>query len=134
MPKGRRQKNIALILARQFAGTLAMPMFIADGEGRVVFYNEPAEQLLGRTFAEAGEISAKDWTEMLAPESLEGRPLPFEERPTGIAFLEQKPAHERFRITAFDGRKLEISVTTLPLFARKDEFLGVVAIFWEHDG
>ena len=45
MTSARRQKNIALILARQFAGTLAMPMFIADGEGRVVFYNEPAGRL-----------------------------------------------------------------------------------------
>ena len=133
MLKGGRQKNIALILARQFAGTLAMPMFIADGEGRVVFYNEPAEQILGRTFAEAGEITARDWTEMLRPESLEGKPLAFEERPTGIAFLEQRPAHDSFRITTFDGRKLEISVTTLPLFAREDEFLGVVALFWEHE-
>ena len=128
---GRRQKNLALILARQFAATLAMPMFVADAEGRLVFYNEPAEQLIGRTFAEMGEISAREWTTLLSPETLEGSPFEFEARPTGIALLERRPAHDRFRITGFDGRSRVISVTTLPLFARADEFLGVVAIFWE---
>jgi PAS domain-containing protein len=129
--EGGRQKNLALILARQFAATLAMPMFVVDADGRLVFYNESAEQLLGRTFAEMGEISAREWTAMLSPATLEGKPLGFEDRPTGIAFLQRRPAHDRFRITGFDGRDRVISVTTLPLFAREDEFLGLVAIFWE---
>jgi PAS domain-containing protein len=128
---GRRQKNLALILARQFAATLAMPMFVADADGRLVFYNEPAEQLIGRTFAETGEITAREWTSLLRPETLDGRQLDFEARPTGIALLQQRPAHDQFQITGFDGRHRLISVTTLPLFARPDEFLGIVAILWE---
>jgi PAS domain-containing protein len=129
--EGGRSKNLALILARQFAATLAMPMFVADAEGRLVFYNEPAEQLLGRTFAETGEISAREWLGLLSPESLDGAALEFEARPTGIALLERRPAHDVFRITGFDGRTRVISATTVPLFARADEFLGLVAIFWE---
>jgi PAS domain-containing protein len=128
---GGRQKNLALILARQLAGSLAMPMFVVGPDGRLVFYNEPAEQLIGRTFAEVGEISAREWTSLLAPETIDGEPFAFEERPTGIAFLERRPAHDHFRITGFDGRKREISATTLPLFAHEDEFLGVLAVFWE---
>jgi PAS domain-containing protein len=129
--EGGRQKNLALILARQFAATLAMPMFVADADGRLVFYNESAEQLLGRTFAETGEISAREWTTMLGPETLEGEPFEFEARPTGITIIQRRPAHDRFRVTGFDGRRRVISVTTLPLFAREDEFLGMVSIFWE---
>ena len=129
--EGGRQKNLALILARQFAGMLAMPMFVADADGRLVFYNESAERLLGRTFAETGEVSAREWTTMLQPRTLEGEPFEFESRPTGIAFLQRRPAHDRFRITGFDGRQRVIAATTLPLFARDDEFLGLVAIFWE---
>ncbi len=128
---GRHQKNLALILARQFAQTLAMPMFVVDGDGRLVFYNEPAELLIGRTFAEMGEISAREWTELLSPETLDGSAFESEARPTGIAFIERRPANDSFRITGFDGRRRVISATTLPLFAREDEFLGVVAIFWE---
>jgi PAS domain-containing protein len=131
---GGRQKNLALILARQFAATLAMPMFVVDADGRLVFYNEPAEELIGQTFAEMGEISARQWTSLLSPETLDGEPIGFEQRPTGIAFLERRPAHDRFAITGFDGRRRDISATTLPLFTAEDQFLGVVAIFWEHPG
>jgi PAS domain-containing protein len=46
------QKNLALILARELASKLATAMFIADAEGDVVFYNEPAEEILSRTSAE----------------------------------------------------------------------------------
>ena len=62
-----------------------------------------------------GEISAREWTTLLSPETLEGTPFEFEARPTGIALLERRPAHDRFRITGFDGRPRVISVTTLPL-------------------
>jgi PAS domain S-box-containing protein len=130
---GGRQKNLALILARQLAGTLAMPMLVVDADGRLVFYNESAEQLVGRTFAETGEITAREWLELLSPETLEGKPLAFEARPSGIALLERRPAHDSFRITGFDGRSRVISATTVPLFTREDEVLGVVAIFWEQD-
>ena len=41
------QKAIELILMRQLASSLAMPIFLVDPSGNLVFYNEPAEQLLG---------------------------------------------------------------------------------------
>jgi len=125
-------KNLALILARQLASTLALPMFVVDGDGRLVFFNEPAEQLLGRSFAETGEMRAREWTSLFAPETLDGRPLSYEELPSGIAQLERRPAHARLRITTFDGHVHEISTTTLPLFVREDEFLGAMTVFWEH--
>ena len=56
----RRQKNLILILAREFASKLATATFIADADGNLVFYNEATEDLLGRTFAEAGEMSAAE--------------------------------------------------------------------------
>jgi PAS domain S-box-containing protein len=108
-----------------------MPMFLADADGRLVFYNEPAEEILGRTFAEVGEISQREWSDLLAPEREDGTPLSYEERPSGIAFVEQRPVHMTFGITALDGRKVRISATAMPLFARQEEFLGILTIFWE---
>src|SRR4029079_13832184 len=51
---GRRQKNLALILARQFAATLAMPMFVADAEGRLVFFHKPAGRAVARPIPGSG--------------------------------------------------------------------------------
>jgi PAS domain-containing protein len=128
---GRRQKNLVLILAREFASKLATPMFIADAAGDLVFYNEPAEVVLGRSFAEAGELRAAEWQSVFTVEHIDGRPMALDENPAGIALREQRPAHQSLRIVALDGTRRTLSVTAFPLFAHAGEFVGMVAIFWE---
>jgi PAS domain-containing protein len=130
----RRQKNLVLILAREFASKLATPMQISDAEGTLVYFNEPAEEVLGFTFSEAGEMPAAEWEAMFATEHLDGRPMPLEEMPGGIAFTERRPAHGSFRIVGQDGIRRTISVTAFPLFAHTAEFVGIVTIFWQEDG
>jgi PAS domain-containing protein len=127
----RRQKNLVLILAREFASQLATATFVIDAKGKLVYYNEPAEEILGQSFAEVGEIWADHWTDLFEVEYLDGRRMPLEEMPGGIAFFERKPVHGDVRITALDGVKREISVTAFPLLAREAELVGVVTIFWE---
>ena len=39
-----RQKSLVLILAREFASNLATPIYIADADERLVYFNEPAER------------------------------------------------------------------------------------------
>jgi PAS domain-containing protein len=126
-----RGKDVVLILTRELATNLATAMFVTDADGHLVFYNEPAERILGRPFAAAGEIAADEWQTLFSVETLEGQPLPLAEMPSGIAFLERRPAHGTLRITGLDGTKHELSVTAFPLFKRGREFLGMVAIFWE---
>jgi PAS domain-containing protein len=130
----RRQKNLVLILAREFASQLATATFVIDEKGKLVFYNEPAEAILGQSFAEVGEIWADQWTDLYEIEDLDGARLPLERMPGGIAFFERKPAHGDVRITALDGVKREISVTAFPLLGRDDDLVGVVTIFWEKSG
>ena len=128
---GRRQKNLVLILAREFASKLAEPMLVTDAEGNLVFYNEPAEDVLGRSFSEAGELSADRWATSFRAESVDGAPMPLEQMPAGIALVERRPATGVVRFTGLDGVTRTISVTGIPLFAHRDEFVGAVAIFWE---
>jgi PAS domain-containing protein len=129
--QGRRQKNLVLILAREFASQLATPMFVTDASGDLVFYNEPAEMILGRTFSEAGELNAQEWQDLFKVEHVDGSPMPLAEMPGGVALLERREAHASFRLTGFDGVQRTISATAFPLFARETELVGVVAIFWE---
>jgi PAS domain-containing protein len=131
---GAPQKNLVLILARQFASKLATPMFVSDAEGNLVFFNEPAETVLGRTFAEAGEMRADAWASLFHVEDLDGNPIPLEAMPAGVAFVRREPAHGIIRIVGLDGVRRTISVTGVPLFAHREEFVGVVALFWELDG
>jgi PAS domain-containing protein len=126
----QRHKHLVLILAREFASNLATPTLIADADGRLVFYNEAAESVIGRPFAESGEVPLDEWTASFSPRTPDSEPIPAEERPARIALDQRRPAHERFRITSTDGIDRDVAVTAFPLFAHADEFVGIVAIFW----
>jgi len=127
----RRQKSLVLILAREFAANLAMPVYVADAEGTLVYFNEAAEEIAGGSFAETGELPMAQWALRLAPESLDGRPLSRPEMPGGIAYAERRPVHGKMRITGLDGKRRTIEATVFPLFGSSKDFHGVMGIFWE---
>ena len=52
---------IQIILMKQLAGYLSVPLFLVGPNGDLLFYNEPAEAILGRRFDETGAMSAKEW-------------------------------------------------------------------------
>ena len=127
---GTQQKQLLLILAREFTSNLSTPSLIADAEGTLVFYNEAAEAVVGSRFSETGEMPLAEWLEPFEPRETDSTPLPAERRPTHIALVERRPAHERYLITSTDGVEREIEVSAFPLYAHTDEFVGIVAIFW----
>lgn len=127
----RRQKSLVLILAREFASNLATPIYIADEEETLVYFNEPAEEIAGRSFAETGEMPLREWVEMLAPRAADGQLLKREEMPGGIAYSERRPAHGTLRMTGLDGLEREVATTAFPLFGPDEEFHGIMGIFWE---
>ena len=61
---------IQIILARQLAGYLSVPVFLVDQKGNLLFYNEPAEAILGRRFEETGAMPAEVWSTTLLPKML----------------------------------------------------------------
>jgi PAS domain-containing protein len=129
------EHNLVLILARGLASSIATPMFLVDPEGTLVYFNEPAEGILGQSYAEAGELSSDEWGTMFYPEDPEtGEKIPREALPLMIALAERRPAHLSMVITGQDGVRRAIALTAFPLFARTDEFVGAVAIFWEESG
>lgn len=126
------QKPIELILSRHLAGNLAMPVFLVDADGTLVFYNEPAERVLGKRFEETGEMPATEWASEWSPERDDGTPIPAEELPLTVAVREARPAHGSFVIRSLDGRRHHIEVTAIPLVRAGDQIVGAAAFFWEH--
>ena len=125
------QREIEVILTRQLASYLTMPIFIVDPDGTLVFYNEPAEAVLGNRFDETGEMPASEWTTVYAASDGEDRPLPPEELPLMIALRQHRPAHGILTIRARDHVRRRIEVTAFPLAGQGGRQLGAVAIFWE---
>ena len=71
-------KPIQIILARQLASSLDMPILLVDTAGRLIYYNESAEVILGLHFDETGEMSAEEWSNLFAAEDDARNPIPAE--------------------------------------------------------
>jgi len=124
-------KSLPLILARELASNLATPMFLLDAAGMLVFYNDAAAMLLGKSFAELGEIPSGEFGEALQLTSPDGEPIRRSGSPAGVAFFERRPAHETLMATGYNGVRRLFEATAYPLLGAAGEMHGVVAVFWE---
>lgn len=125
------QQEIEVILARHLAEHLAMPIFLVNPDGDLLFYNEPAEAILGFHYDETGPMPANEWATVFQPVDPEGQPMKPEDLPLVIAITHRYPAHKNFWIKGMDGTLRQIEVTAFPLIGQADRFLGAIAIFWE---
>lgn len=124
--------EIEIILSRQLADCLSVPVFIVDPEGTLIFYNEPAEKVLGQRFQDTGEMKVGDWGNDFHPHDKKGNPIPPEDLPLVQTLHSHRPAHKTFRIKNFEGKAFKISVTSIPIVGRSKEFSGALAIFWDN--
>ena len=124
-------KSLPLILARELAANLATPMFLMDPGGMLVFYNDAAAMLLGKPFAELGEIPSGEFGAVLEVSTPEGERIRRSETPSGIAYYKHRPAHQTVMATAFNGVRRKYEATAYPLLGETGEMHGVVAVFWE---
>jgi PAS domain-containing protein len=127
----RKQPHLVLIVARSFATKLATPTLITDAKGDLVYFNDAAGELIGRSYLDIGQLPVTRWQELFEPRTLDEQPLTPQQTPSGIALLEQQPVHGSFAFRALDGREHDITVTAFPLFSHPDEVVGVMSIFWE---
>jgi PAS domain-containing protein len=126
------QYPVELILVRHLASRLAIPVFVVDATGDLVFFNEPAEGVLGRRYDEIRIMGLAEWTTAFVP-SAGGHRLDPDDLPLVIALRQSIPAHRRFDIVGADGFTRSIEVTAFPILAPSDRLIGAVAMFWQTD-
>ena len=130
-----QQQPVEMILARQLTGYLSVPVLLVDTAGTVIFYNEPAERILGVRFEETGRIDREEADRLVEltddPSATPGDAG----RPLGIALEERRPAYaQRWMLRRSDRVRLQIEVTAFPLIGQEGKLLGAVAMFWERPG
>ena len=132
MERAGREPNLVLISAKSFAAQLATAVFLVDAEGTVIYFNEAAERLLGQRFIEGAGMAAEEWARRYRPRDAEGNTVPLESLPLGVTLLKRTSAHGTLTIVGVDAVDRRIEVAALPLFAHTDDFVGAIALFWEH--
>jgi PAS domain S-box-containing protein len=125
--------EVEMILMRQLASYLTLPIFLVDADGNLVFFNEAAEPHLGRRFEEAGEMPLSELGTIFEIAREDGSPFPADEFPLAVALQQKRPTHEMVRFRALDGLLHTVEVTAFPLEGQGGRHLGAVAIFWENN-
>jgi PAS domain-containing protein len=126
-----RQGELALILLEQWASHMMMPIWVANQDEVLIFYNEAAEALLGLPFAEAGDMPLGALPTMFNLIADDGSPLSLDVFPLTLAHRKRRPSHGRVRYQALDGVSRRVDVTAFPITWRGGQDLGAVAMFWE---
>jgi PAS domain-containing protein len=128
------QQQVEVILLRQLASYLTIPMFVIGMDEHLLYYNEAAGLLLGRRYDEVGEMPLSDLPARFKILSQEGGPISIHDLPITAAVRERRPDHVRLKYESLDGVERLVEITAFPLEGQGGRQLGAVAIFWEVEG
>jgi PAS domain-containing protein len=123
------QKPLELILARNLMSALSTPAFLVDEGGILVFYNEAAGMLLGKSWEELGTVGPEEWGALFGPFDERGEPIPYDELPLVTAVRDDRPAHAEFEIRSTDGARHQVEVSAFPIQTAHGS-RGGIAVFW----
>jgi PAS domain-containing protein len=126
-----KQQPIEMILLRQLAAYLVLPIWIMDDIGNLLYYNAPAEKLLGARFDDVGPIHAEQLGELFQTSQVEDPDGETAEIPVVTALRTRRPAHGPIRFCGLDGVWREVDISALPIEGQSGRFLGVFAAFVE---
>jgi PAS domain-containing protein len=128
------QQPVELILVRQLASYLAVPVLVVNTAGVVIFFNEPAERILGVRFDETGRITPEE-ADRLVELSDEPGAGPDAPKPVEVALRQGRPAHaRRSLLRRADRVRVPVEITAFPLVGQEAVVLGAVVMFWERLG
>ena len=129
------QQSVEMILVRQLASYLFVPVLVVDTAGTVVFYNEPAERILGVRFEETGRIDREEAGRLVELSEDPGAGADEPGRPLLTALQERRPVHvRRWLLRRGDRVRLQVELTAFPIIDQDERVLGAVAMFWERQG
>lgn len=133
MDSAPTQKPLELILARNLLTSLSTPAFLVDPDATIVFYNEAAAAVLGRSFEEAGQMTADEWSTAFGPFDSDGTPFEVDTLATTEAIRAGRPAHATFTIRGASG-PITIEASAFPIVASDEGSSGAMILFWPLNG
>ena len=119
---------LELILARNLVSIVSLAALLVDVEGRIVFYNDAAAEIVGSPFEEIGTMNREEWNTRYGPFDEDGAPILADELPLTIAIREGRPAYGRFQVRG-DRGLLSVEAGALPLLGPAG-YHGAMIFFW----
>ena len=123
------QRPLELILARNLLSSISTPAFLVGQQGALLFYNEAAAKLVGRSFDEGGSHGPTHSTSVCGPFANDDEPIESDDIPATTALRANRPYHGHFRISAPGGARQEIEASAIPIVGAEGSS-GAIVIFW----
>ncbi len=125
------QKAVEIILMRRLASTLAIPVLLFDAKANLLYFNEPAGAMVGKSFEETGEMPVEKWHAVFDLVAEDAAPLPDNAGPLVTALKMYRAVHCVFWLRVTEGIRKKLEVTALPLEGQGGRRLGAVVTLWE---
>jgi len=122
---------VELILLRQLARRLPMPVALVDADSLVVYLNPPTERLLGLELAVVEGWPYRRVHDMLDYRHADGSPMAYDDRPLAAALHDRRPRQMSFILRGADGVPHRVEATAIPLESQGGALLGAMSFFWE---
>jgi hypothetical protein len=107
-----------LKIAREFAGTLSLPVFLVDPGGDLLYYNHEAERVLGMSFGVTGAMPANVWSRIFIPTDESGNPPMPDALPLMKAVQEEVPSTDPPWIRGIEHKRKHFMSLHFPLSGR----------------
>lgn len=119
--------------ARHLAEGMWTPALVLDKDGKLLFFNEGIELMIGIRFDEVGVLPADDWIALVNVRLSDDSPFRLETVPGWTDIQQSRPGLGHARLRTPDGIERLVRVVSTPLFTPLGEFVGAIAQVWEEE-
>lgn len=120
---------VEMILMKQWASYMAYAVWVVNADGDLIYFNEKAAPLIGRSYDQTGDINANEIATMFEVTDVDGSPLV--RPPILVALVDRVAMTQRIRFRGLDGHWRMIDTTAFPISGQDERHLGAVVLFWE---
>ncbi len=120
---------VEFILARQLAEYMSTPIAIVDYDGKIIYYNEPAEYILGKKFNESGEIEYREWDNRFYLEHDRSAPMQVLDIPFISALSNRIILQGEYWMRNFEEVDQKVLIICVPIVGMGHRELGTIVYF-----
>lgn len=125
------QKSIELIFFRQLVSYLAIPVFIIDISGNLIFCNDACERILNFNLSKKGEIKSAEWCTRFLMHGSDGESPHDNKLSHLISEFKYQLVHQYFYLKNFEDKIKQVEVFVIPITNQMNVYLGSVVFFQE---
>ncbi len=119
-------QDIEFILARQLAEYLSTPIALIDHDGKMIYYNESAEYILGRKYNESGEIESRDWEDRFFEQEERNQSIKILDLPFIRVLSMRHILQGEYWMRNFEEINQKVLIVSVPLVGLAQRELGAI--------